>query len=612
VNAEQIGLCQNKLFMKKIIFLLAIATISAVSFSQSVAINTTGNSADNSAMLDISSTNKGMLTPRMTTAQRTAIVSPANGLLVFDTNTRTFWFYSTTWKEITLSNGGGGGGFALPYSGVYSDPGKIFSINNPDSSNGAAAVYGKSGNTGIGITPGINIGVWGDNSRGLGLLGTSVNGVGTYGLSFQNHGVSGYTTSTSFAGVYGSNSSNGGPGILGEVSGFGSKGVLGRTTGMYGFAGWFESTDTANVAATLISTNNGRHTAGIFQTTNPNNTNDVLAVNNGSKGTGLSVYSASVGTSNSSIYTYHDGSGDAINAVSKLGVAGKFETNNAANTASTVSILNFGSGSSLNIGNLHTSSTSPMINTASEGLGNGLEVSLMNVNSFGHAIYVNNSGSGAGILATSEKGIPGLFKIENSTSTNTALYATTNGTGSSLKVENFNAGAVSSLATFRKNGNNVTRIDGTGKGFFNGGTQNSGADLAEAFDVTGNRNEYEAGDVLVISTDKDRAVEKSSGPYSTLVAGVYATKPGVLLTEENIETDLADKVPMGVVGVIPTKVCTEGGEIKRGDLLVTSSIPGVAMKADIDKVKPGQVIGKALENYSGGLIGKIKLLVNVK
>ena len=79
-----------------------------------------------------------------------------------------------------------------------------------------------------------------------------------------------------------------------------------------------------------------------------------------------------------------------------------------------------------------------------------------------------------------------------------------------------------------------------GKGFFNGGTQNSGADIAEAFDVTGNIKEYEAGDVLVISTRQDRAVEKSSQPYSTLVAGVYATKPGVLLTEENIDDDLVE------------------------------------------------------------------------
>jgi hypothetical protein len=71
-------------------------------------------------------------------------------------------------------------------------------------------------------------------------------------------------------------------------------------------------------------------------------------------------------------------------------------------------------------------------------------------------------------------------------------------------------------------------------------------------------------------------------------------------------------VPMGVIGVIPTKVCLEGGAIKRGDLIVTSSTPGVAMKADIDKVKPGQVIGKALQDYNEPGIGKINVLVSVK
>ena len=69
---------------------------------------------------------------------------------------------------------------------------------------------------------------------------------------------------------------------------------------------------------------------------------------------------------------------------------------------------------------------------------------------------------------------------------------------------------------------------------------------------------------------------------------------------------------MGVIGVIPTKVCMEGGAIKRGDLIVTSSISGVAMKADPDKVKIGQVIGKALQDYNGTGIGKINVLVSVK
>jgi len=133
--------------------------------------------------------------------------------------------------------------------------------------------------------------------------------------------------------------------------------------------------------------------------------------------------------------------------------------------------------------------------------------------------------------------------------------------------------------------------------------------VAEAFDVEGAKNDYEPGDVLVISQNSDRKVERSSEPYSTLVAGVYATKPGLLLTEQN---QLDKMVPMGIVGVIPTKVCLEGGAIKRGDLLVTSSTPGVAMKADPDKVKVGQVIGKALQEYNQATVGKINVLVSIK
>jgi hypothetical protein len=96
------------------------------------------------------------------------------------------------------------------------------------------------------------------------------------------------------------------------------------------------------------------------------------------------------------------------------------------------------------------------------------------------------------------------------------------------------------------------------------------------------------------------------------VAGVFATKPGVLLTEDNIDSDLKNKVPMGVLGVIPTKVCLQGGAIKRGDLIVTSSLPGVAMKADPDKVKVGQVIGKALQDFDQNTVGKINVLVSIK
>jgi hypothetical protein len=75
--------------------------------AQNVAINATGAAPNASAMLDISSTTSGILIPRMTTAQRTAIAGPVQGLRVYDTSTNTFWYYSgSAWvQELSATSG---------------------------------------------------------------------------------------------------------------------------------------------------------------------------------------------------------------------------------------------------------------------------------------------------------------------------------------------------------------------------------------------------------------------------------------------------------------------------------------------------------------------------
>ncbi|HET6721719.1 MAG TPA: hypothetical protein VFH07_03170, partial [Chitinophagaceae bacterium] len=96
--------------MKKFIYLLIIIFYVNSINAQNVAVNTDGSAAHSSALLDIKSTNKGMLVPRMTTAQRTVIASPAAGLLVYDTDANSFWFYNgTAWTNLTGSGGGGSG-----------------------------------------------------------------------------------------------------------------------------------------------------------------------------------------------------------------------------------------------------------------------------------------------------------------------------------------------------------------------------------------------------------------------------------------------------------------------------------------------------------------------
>lgn len=69
------------------------------SYSQNVGIGTTN--PDNSAQLDIVSNSRGLLIPRMTTAERTSITNPAKGLMVFDTETNGFWFYNgSSWTNM--------------------------------------------------------------------------------------------------------------------------------------------------------------------------------------------------------------------------------------------------------------------------------------------------------------------------------------------------------------------------------------------------------------------------------------------------------------------------------------------------------------------------------
>jgi Repeat of unknown function (DUF5907) len=353
------------------------------------------------------------------------------------------------------------------------------------------------------------------------------------------------------------------------------------------------SSTNANVSGIIgriTSTTPGAMAAGVKGINSGTGTNGIGVYGN-HLGNGYGVYGNSAGgtgaygnsTSGFGIYG-KSSTGTGVYGESISGNAGSFSVTDVNNSVDAVYVSNLGQGNGI-----YTESTT----------GNGLTAVTNNISSA--AIWGFNNSGGVGIHGVTFLGTGAGIKGSNTTNGGTAVE------GELLGVTTGN------LAVFKVDGTNVARINQAGKGFFNGGTQNSGADVAEAFDVEGNRNNYEPGDVLIISQSSDRKVERSNTAYSTLVAGVYATKPGLLLTEKNAMQDSIDEmVPMGVIGVIPVKVCLEGGNIKRGDMLVTSSITGVAMKADPDKVKVGQVLGKALEDYSVEGIGKIKVLVSIK
>ena len=88
--------------MKSFLLFLTFCVLTISVSSQNVAINSNGASADTSSMLDISSTTTGLLIPRMTTAQRDAIILPANALQLFNLTTKALNIYNNNrWETIT-------------------------------------------------------------------------------------------------------------------------------------------------------------------------------------------------------------------------------------------------------------------------------------------------------------------------------------------------------------------------------------------------------------------------------------------------------------------------------------------------------------------------------
>jgi hypothetical protein len=163
------------------------------------------------------------------------------------------------------------------------------------------------------------------------------------------------------------------------------------------------------------------------------------------------------------------------------------------------------------------------------------------------------------------------------------------------------------------NGTHKFRVDTNGEAYADGGFLAGGADFAESVAVRGSRSEYEPGDVLEIDQDTNNNLAISHHSYSTMVAGIYSSKPGVLATPHTIDDARlkSSEVPLAVIGIVPCKVTTENGPIVRGDLLVTSSKSGYAMRGTDRNRMLGAVVGKALESLPSGN-GVIQVLVTLQ
>jgi hypothetical protein len=137
--------------MKYLLFLLFVAI--GINLHAQVSINMDASLPDNSAMLDVKSTSKGILVPRMTAAERNAISNPAKGLLIYCTDDNKFFvnrgtpaspdwasldsYWATNGTDIYYSGGNVGIGPLVPTAtldvrGTNPDNGAVLQAGNSD------------------------------------------------------------------------------------------------------------------------------------------------------------------------------------------------------------------------------------------------------------------------------------------------------------------------------------------------------------------------------------------------------------------------------------------------------------------------------------------------
>ena len=328
-----------------------------------VGIGTTSPSA--SALLDMNSTTKGFLMPRMTTAQRSAIASPALGLSVFDTDTKTIWAYDgTAWKNL-YSNGGG---LTLPFSQTVNTAISAFQITN--------------------------------QGTGAAIEGSSTVQFGT--------GVTAKTTG------------DGGWSLLAFSNGAGSQSVRSYADNGTAFHG--ENNNPANTNTLMNLLNKGAGKTGSFQLANNSSTSPNVQIAGNHLGEQLKVYQTNASNSAAAISIENSGTGEGVHSIANngIGVLGNSTSGIGISGSSTSSNGVLGT-SSTNYGvkGIVTNSSSGVI----AGVYGG------NTGTAGVGVYgIANFSNGAGVYGTSAAGTGvGAFSGTNravsaTSNSGTALY----------------------------------------------------------------------------------------------------------------------------------------------------------------------------------------------
>jgi hypothetical protein len=308
---------------------------------------------------------------------------------------------------------------------------------------------------------------------------------------------------------------------------------------------------------------------------------------------------ASLSTTGNVTGAYIVGDGSALTNVAA-------STATSATTAGTVTAN--AQGNITSVGILTSLSVTGTV-TAGQHAGNGNTLSNIQGANVSGAVSSATSATTAGTVTANAQGnitsvgtltaltVTGNIAGGNVT-TGGLISATGNITGGNLSVS---TGTVTLGNIVNANGNGVGNI-GSSSLYFNTifakATSAQYADLAEMYCAD---STYKPGTVVVFGGEQE--ITASTLSHDPTVAGIVSTNPSYLM---NSALDCTNAIEIALVGRVPCQVV---GNIKKGDRLVASNIPGVATVLDPALYQPGCIVGKALEAYNSDQPGVIEVAV---
>jgi hypothetical protein len=553
--------------MKKATLLPLLIIICLTGTAQSVGIGTTAFTPDLSAQLEIQSTTKGVLIPRMNTTQMTAIPSPAQGLIVYNTERAAMYYYEGgAWKEI----------------GLKEDNIDVWSRNGTN-------IY--KNNTGF-----VGIGTPNPNSLFHVFRGTGAGGVLPFGstATIENSGdvsLSLLSPDANTSSVHFGLNSNNFAGAISFNSAFNRKGLDFRTK--------------AGVVNMVIDSF-GR--VGIGDLT-PISKLDVKSTSNFNLANFNGGNQMFVGIYENDLYrgywgSYSGAAEDVDFSTGAGNVTGKLHLGTQATPRFSIT----------------ADGTSQVVGLNLMEFGAGVAGKEANAGKIGYNAFGKSAltFTGAGTTTTNRAV---YFYAEGGNSTSGPIYAENPSTGQRTIAMRPTESGVDGASVWLYNAAGQVTIeldadfgDGDGRIITRELQINGGSDLAEHFSINKNNSTGIKPGMLVSIDEKNEGKLKITDAVNDkkivgIISGANGIKAGMLMSQQGTIAD--GEYPVALAGRVYVLTNNEGGEINAGDFLTSSSEKGVAKKVTNFADTQGAIIGKAM-GKANDKTGYVLVLVNLQ